>query len=94
MEESRDPKSAVNLSDTPSTAETTGGAHAPDKEATSSETLRDIEKSEAATTSTSDDATSGAASSRSETSTPSPDGQFDDASGGGRADGSDTGGPM
>ena len=56
-----------------------------DAEATSSETLSDIEASEKV----SDAGAGGSESSPLETSSPSPDGGD-----GGRADGSDTGGPM
>lgn len=56
-----------------------------DAEATSSETLSDIEESEKVSTA----AAAGSVSSPLETSTPSPD-----AGGEGRADGSETGGPM
>ena len=61
-----------------------GGTTQRDAEATSTETLADIEESEKVST-------GGAASESSplETSTPSPD-----AGGEGRADGSETGGPM
>jgi hypothetical protein len=62
------------------------------EEATSSETLDDLESTQAGATSQ----TSGGASnesSRSENSMPSPDGAFDSARGG-RADGSDAGEPM
>ena len=51
-------------------------------EATSSETLNDVKRQEK----TSD--------SRKDSSVPAPDGTPDPDSGGGRADGSDTGGPM
>jgi hypothetical protein len=64
-----------------------GGSATPerDAEATSSETLSDIEASEKV----SDESTGGSESSPLETSSPSPDGGDE-----GRADGSDTGGPM
>ena len=74
MEETRDPK-----------ASTEGGTPERDAEATSSETLKDIESSEKVTG-------GGAGSSESsslEGSTPKPD-----SGGEGRADGSETGGPM
>jgi hypothetical protein len=64
-----------------------GGANPqqPDADATSSETLEDVEAAEKVSTN------SGAASesSRLETSSPEPEGSGDD-----RADGSDSGGPM
>lgn len=66
---------------------TGGGAatHSRDQEATSSETLSDVEESEKVSTPRE-------TGSPTETSSPgpSPDGSF----GGGRADGSETGGPM
>lgn len=54
-------------------------------EATSKETVSDLEESEESSDSKDE--------SSSETSIPTPDGQMDEG-GGGRADGSDTGGPM
>jgi hypothetical protein len=62
------------------------------EEATSKETLGDLESSETGAASS---ATGGASneSGSAETSTPSPDGAFDSARGG-RADGSDAGEPM
>ena len=83
MEEARDPKSAVNVSDD----EGAGSARSPkrDKEATSSETLSDLEKSEKAT----GGASSSDTGSSLEGSSPKPMEE-----GGGRADGSDSGGPM
>jgi hypothetical protein len=54
-------------------------------EATSKETVSDLEEAEKSSNSKDE--------SGSETSIPTPDGQLDE-SGGGRADGSDTGGPM
>ena len=78
MEGTKDPK--------PQTAETGGGTPKRDAEATSSETLSDIEESEKL----SSRGGSGSSSSELEGSSPKPD-----AGGrGGRADGSDTGGPM
>ena len=74
MEESKEPK-----------ASTEGGTPARDAEATSSETLSDIERSEKV----SGGSGAGSESSPLETSSPKPD-----AGGEGRADGSDTGGPM
>jgi hypothetical protein len=62
-----------------------GGTPRRDAEATSSETLADIEESEKVSTA----AGASDESSPLETSTPDPD-----AGGGGRADGSETGGPM
>lgn len=55
-----------------------------DSEATSKETVSDLEETEKS---------SGSKDESHETSIPTPDGQIDEA-GGGRADGSDTGGPM
>ena len=62
------------------------------EEATSGETLGDLERTQADTASKPAGGASGAGGS-SETSTPSPDGAFDSARGG-RADGSDAGEPM
>ncbi|MDQ3744534.1 MAG: hypothetical protein M3444_09140 [Acidobacteriota bacterium] len=62
-----------------------GGTPQRDAEATSGETLSDIEESEKVSTG----GGAGSESSPLETSTPSPD-----AGGSGRADGSETGGPM
>ena len=76
MEETKDPKA--------STAE--GGTPGRDAEATSSETLSDIESSEKVTGGGS---AGGSESSSLEGSSPKPD-----SGGGGRADGSDSGGPM
>jgi hypothetical protein len=71
MEESRDPRP------------TTGGDRPqPDAEATSSETLSDIEEGEKVKS-------TGSTGSQLEGSSPAPS-----PDGGGRADGSDTGGPM
>ena len=84
MEESREPRSADMSRD-----EGAEGAASPkrDEEATSSETLSDLEKSEKTT------GAGGAAgsdtSSSLEGASPNPSGE-----GGGRADGSDSGGPM
>jgi len=63
-----------------------GGTPARDAEATSSKTLSDIEGSEKVSGGGS---AGGSESSQLETSSPKPD-----SGGGGRADGSDTGGPM
>ena len=73
--------------DTSNRDTTDEGAGTPqrDAEATSSETLSDIEESEKVSTG----GGAGSESSPLETSTPSPD-----AGGEGRADGSETGGPM
>ena len=81
MEETKDPKAHANES------ASGGGAGVPkrDAEATSSETLSDIEESEKVR----GGSAGGAESSSLETSSPKPD-----AEGEGRADGSDTGGPM
>lgn len=68
----------------PSAPEEGGGTPQRDAEATSSETLSDIEESEKVST-----GGAGSESSPLETSTPSPD-----AGDSGRADGSETGGPM
>jgi hypothetical protein len=59
-----------------------------EEEATSAETLDDLERTEGGSASKSGDTSSGA-----DTSTPSPDGAFDSPRGG-RADGSDAGEPM
>jgi hypothetical protein len=78
MEETKQPKP-------PTDAATGGGTPKRDAEATSSETLSDLEdKSKVSTGS------SGSGSSSLEGSSPRPD----TGGGGGRADGSDTGGPM
>jgi hypothetical protein len=74
MEETKDPK-----------ASTGGGTPERDAEATSPETLSDIEANEKV----SGGSAGGSESSPLETSTPKPD-----SGGEGRADGSDTGGPM
>lgn len=78
MEETKDPKAS-----TP--AEGGGGSPARDAEATSSETLSDIESGEKVA----GGSAGGSESSQLEGSSPKPD-----AGGEGRADGSDTGGPM
>jgi hypothetical protein len=75
MEETKDPKAT----------DEGGGTPERDAEATSSETLSDIE----ATEKVSGTSAGGSESSPLETSSPSPD-----AGGEGRADGSETGGPM
>jgi hypothetical protein len=75
MEESKDPKAATEG----------GGTPARDAEATSPETLSDIEES----TKVSGGSAGGTESSPLETSSPKPD-----SGGEGRADGSDSGGPM
>jgi hypothetical protein len=75
MEESKEPKASTEGGSTPER----------DAEATSSETLSDIEESEKV----SGGSAGGAESSSLETSSPNPD-----AGGEGRADGSETGGPM
>ena len=77
MEETKDP----NAQD----ANENEGTQERDAEATSSETLSDIEESEKVSTG----GGAGSESSPLETSTPRPD-----AGGEGRADGSETGGPM
>ena len=74
MEETKDPK-----------ASTEGGTPGRDAEATSSETLKDIESSEKVT----GGSAGGSESSSLEGSSPKPD-----SGGEGRADGSETGGPM
>ena len=81
MEETKDPNARANES------ASGGGAGVPkrDAEATSSETLSDIEESEKVR----GGSAGGAESSSLETSSPKPD-----AGDEGRADGSDTGGPM
>jgi hypothetical protein len=77
MEESKDPKA--------STSTEGGGTPGRDAEATSSETLSDIESGEKVT----GGSAGGAESSSLEGSSPKPD-----SGGEGRADGSDSGGPM
>jgi hypothetical protein len=62
-----------------------GGVSERESEATSKETVSDLEQTEKSSGSKDE--------SSSESSIPTPDGQMED-SGGGRADGSDTGGPM
>lgn len=62
-----------------------------EQEATSSETLDDIDRTEDATVKSSGDSSTG--QSGGGTSTPSPDGAFDSERGG-RADGSEAGEPM
>lgn len=74
MDETKDPK--------PAAAGEGGGTPRRDAEATSSETLSDIEESEKVKS-------SGSTGSQLEGSSPSPT-----TEGGGRADGGDTGGPM
>ncbi|HVF56962.1 MAG TPA: hypothetical protein VM934_12485 [Pyrinomonadaceae bacterium] len=82
MDESRDRKSA----ETSSGGESPGAGHPKrDEEATSSETLSDVEESTKATSG----GTSSTGSSSLEGSSPNPQ-----TEGGGRADGSDSGGPM
>ncbi len=84
MEEVRDPKSAVNgSSGEQQGGETSHPSH--DAEATSSETLSDVEKGEKTTTGGASTDTGSAL----EGASPEPV-----TEGGGRADGSDTGGPM
>lgn len=75
MEETRDPKASTEG----------GGTPERDAEATSSETLSDIEEKENVSTGSSGDSTGSAL----EGSSPKPD-----TGGEGRADGSDSGGPM
>ena len=77
MEESKDPNASTS----------TGGGGTPerDAEATSSETLSDIEQGEKVA----GGSAGGSESSSLEGSSPEPD-----SGGGGRADGSDSGGPM
>jgi len=81
MEETKDPNAHANE---PARGES-AGVPKRDAEATSSETLSDIEESEKVR----GGSAGGAESSSLETSSPKPD-----AGGEGRADGSDTGGPM
>ncbi len=76
MEETKDPKASTEA----------GGTPERDAEATSSETLSDIESSEKVTGGGS---AGGSGSSSLEGSSPKPD-----SGGEGRADGSDSGGPM
>jgi hypothetical protein len=75
MEETKDPKASSEG----------GGTPERDAEATSSETLSDIEAGEEVSTGSA----GGSESSPLEGSSPNPD-----SGGGGRADGSDSGGPM
>ena len=75
MEETKDPKASAEG----------GGTPERDAEATSSETLRDIEESAEVSTGSAGESSGG----QLETSTPRPD-----SAGEGRADGSDSGGPM
>ncbi len=75
MEERKDPKAATQG----------GGTQPRDAEATSSETLKDIEAGEKVT----GGSAGGSQSSQLEGSSPKPD-----SGGGGRADGGDSGGPM
>ena len=75
MEKTRDPKASTEG----------GGTPERDAEATSSETLSDIEEN----TKVSTGGSGGSGSSPLEGSSPKPD-----SGGGGRADGSDSGGPM
>ena len=71
-----------------------GAGRTRDEQATSDKTLADLESSQADTTTGKGGPSSDAAtSSPVEGSSPSPDGATDSARGG-RADGSDTGGPM
>jgi hypothetical protein len=77
MEETKDPKAATTEG---------GGTPERDAEATSSETLKDIEAGEKV----SGGSAGGSESSSLEGSSPKPD----SGGGGGRADGSDSGGPM
>ncbi|MCA1618694.1 MAG: hypothetical protein LC795_05160 [Acidobacteria bacterium] len=77
MEETKDPRASTE----------SGGTPERDAEATSSETLSDIEAGEKVTGGGS---AGGSESSSLEGSSPKPD----SGGGGGRADGSDTGGPM
>ena len=86
MEETKDTKARAD--------ETPAPARTRDEQATSSKTLSDLEQtqSDAAAATTTGGGASGT-SSPVEGSSPSPDGAQDSARGG-RADGSDTGGPM
>ncbi|HEU4596227.1 MAG TPA: hypothetical protein VFS10_13895 [Pyrinomonadaceae bacterium] len=85
MEETKDPNASKGGQDE---GQGTTGTPKRDEEATSSETLSDIEEN----TKVKGESGSGSESSGSlEGSTPSPDAG---GGGGGRADGSDTGGPM
>ena len=84
MEETKDPNASAG---TEQDAQG-GGTPKRDEEATSSETLSDLEES---TKVKSGGSGSGSGGGSLEGSTPSPDAG---GSGGGRADGSDTGGPM
>ncbi len=86
MEESRDPKSAVNVSGDAG-SERPGASR--DAEATSDTTLSELEQTQKSSEGRAGATTGGSTSSN----TPSPDGAFDEK-GAGRADGSDTGGPM
>ena len=70
------------------------GTQKRDEEATSSETLSDLEDEKKVTADKSTYSSGGATGAASSGDAPSPDGAFDEGGGGGRADGSDTGGPM
>jgi hypothetical protein len=87
MEEARDPKSAVNLPD--DAGEESGGASR-HTDATSETTLSELEETQKSSEGRSSSTTGSGSSS---SVAPSPDGAFDEQ-GGGRADGSDSGGPM
>jgi hypothetical protein len=85
MDETKDTSQPSTTDESGGATGEAGGTPQRDAEATSSETLADIEESEKVSTG----AGASNESSPLETSTPSPD-----AGGEGRADGSETGGPM
>jgi hypothetical protein len=82
MEETKDPDAHASVG----TEDKSSATPRRDAEATSSETLGDIEESEKVSSGSAE----GSSSSPLEGSSPSPDA----GGGGGRADGGDTGGPM
>ena len=87
MEETKDPNASTG---TEHDAQS-GGTPKRDEEATSSETLSDLEENAKVKGGGSGSGSGGSSSGSLEGATPSPDAG---GSGGGRADGSDTGGPM
>ena len=86
MEEARDPKSAASVSDDAGKESMSASREA---EATDAKTLSDLEQTRKSSEGRSNTTDDGSTSS----TTPSPDGAFDEKDTG-RADGSDTGGPM
>ncbi|HEX8852800.1 MAG TPA: hypothetical protein VF754_04900 [Pyrinomonadaceae bacterium] len=90
MTESTDPGRSANLSDGEGTSAANPGGETRREEATSSETLADIERSEKTGGASSSSSGSDSGGGSLEGSSPNPSGE----GGSGRADGSDTGGPM